>query len=164
MIKKNITINTQNFGLSIFKKKKNYYLYIYNDNFFCIFKTTKIIKIINTFFLKLEDTTTVNKMNKFIKQFYLCNFTKIKFSGKGYKIKKNSKQSLILLFNRSHTTILWWKNTFIKKIKKYKLYIKYNNTNKTIIQTLLCIRPINIFTKKGLRTSRQILFKKKGKK
>ena len=103
-------------------------------------------------------------MNKFIKQFYLCNFTKIKFSGKGYKIKKNSKQSLILLFNRSHTTILWWKNTFIKKIKKYKLYIKYNNTNKTIIQTLLCIRPINIFTKKGLRTSRQILFKKKGKK
>ena len=114
MIKKNITINTQNFGLSIFKKKKNYYLYIYNDNFFCIFKTTKIIKIINTFFLKLEDTTTVNKMNKFIKQFYLCNFTKIKFSGKGYKIKKNSKQSLILLFNRSHTTILWWKNTFIK--------------------------------------------------
>jgi hypothetical protein len=53
---------------------------------------------------------------------------------------------------------------FLKKLKKYKMYIKYNQTQQKIINTIINIRPINIFTKKGLRKSRQILFKKKGKK
>jgi hypothetical protein len=68
------------------------------------------------------------------------------------------------LFNRAHTTTLWWKNKVIKKLKKYKMYIKYNYVQKRIVSTILNVRPINIFTKKGLRKSRQILFKKKGKK
>lgn len=33
-----------------------------------------------------------------------------------------------------------------------------------MVQTILNTRPVNIFTKKGLRNSRQILKKKKGKK
>jgi hypothetical protein len=69
-----------------------------------------------------------------------------------------------MLFNKSHTTTLWWNNIFLKKLKKYKIYIKYNNKSSNIIQTILGIRPINIFTKKGLRVARQILKKKKGKK
>jgi hypothetical protein len=44
------------------------------------------------------------------------------------------------------------------------MYIKYNPINKKIIETLINVRPVNIFTKKGLRRSRQILYKKKGKK
>ncbi len=44
------------------------------------------------------------------------------------------------------------------------MYIKYNPINKKIIDTIIGVRPVNIFTKKGLRTSRQVLFKKKGKK
>ncbi len=44
------------------------------------------------------------------------------------------------------------------------MYIKHNNVQKNIINNILNIRYINIFTKKGLRTSRQVVFKKKGKK
>jgi hypothetical protein len=103
-------------------------------------------------------------MEKFLKQFNLCNFSKIKFTGKGYKIKKNTKSSLVLLFNRAHTTVIWWRGLFLKKLKKYKMYLRYTNKNKNIINTIINVRPINIFTKKGLRGTRQILLKKKGKK
>jgi hypothetical protein len=104
------------------------------------------------------------KLNFFIKQFNFFNFTKIKFTGKGYKIKKNSNKSVVLLFNRAHTTTLWWKNITLLKLKKYKLYLKYDYKNYNIVNTIINVRHINIFTKKGLRFSRQILLKKKGKK
>ena len=158
-------INIQNFNVSILRKKKLTYIYIYNNNFFCIFKINVLIGIINNSFLKIAGSDTqVQKISFFIRQFHWCTFSKIKFSGKGYKIKKNSKQSLILLFNRSHITIIWWKNIIVKKLKKYKIYIKYDRININIVRTILNIRPVNIFTKKGLRNSRQILKKKKGKK
>jgi len=159
-------INIQGFNLSIFKKtNKGFYLYIYNNNYYCVVTIFKKVSLINTYFVELDNdnTNTAAKINLFLRQFYLCNFTKIKFTGKGYKIKKNTKQSLIMLFNKSHTTTLWWNNIFLKKLKKYKIYIKYNNKSSNIIQTILGIRPINIFTKKGLRVARQILKKKKEK-
>lgn len=163
------TINLENFKVSIFKSKKHIHLYIYNNTYYCMFKVADKLKISFKTNKKIEIKTQSNlclitKLNLFLKQFYFYEFTKIKFTGKGYKIKKNSNRSMVLLFNRAHTTTLWWKNTFIKKLKKYKIYVKYNHTQKKIIDTVLGIRPVNIFTKKGLRKSRQILFKKKGKK
>ncbi len=44
------------------------------------------------------------------------------------------------------------------------MYIKCNKPDMMIIKSILNVRPINIFTKKGLRCARQILLKKKGKK
>lgn len=160
-------INIQGFGLSIFKKSNDrFYLYIHNSNYYCVVMISKKISLINSYVVEInnENPKIVNKINLFLRQFYLCNFTKVKFTGKGYKIKKNTNQSLVMLFNKSHTTTLWWNNIFIKKLKKYKIYIKYNNKNSNVVQTTIGIRPINIFTKKGLRVARQILKKKKGKK
>jgi len=103
-------INIQGFNLSIFKKQgKGVCLFIYNTNYYCVITILNEINIINTHSVKIisDDKRIHNKVNAFLRQFYLCNFTKIKFTGKGYKIKKNSKQSLIMLFNKSHTTTLW---------------------------------------------------------
>jgi len=101
-------INLQNFNFSIIKKEKSTYLIIYNKNFYSIIKIRKGVKILNNLYLELigVEARVIKSINEFLKQFYLCNFTKIKFTGKGYKIKKNSKQSIVLLFNRSHTTTL----------------------------------------------------------
>ncbi len=162
----NSDLNLQNFNLSIFKKNTLTYLYIYNVNYFCFLKISNKIKIKNKQIIEIynQKQSDLNDVSIFIKQFTLCDSSKIKFTGKGYKIKKNSKESLMLLFNKSHITTIWWKNIFVKKLKKYKIFIKYNPLNKKIIETILNIRPINIFTKKGLRKARQILYKKKGKK
>jgi hypothetical protein len=162
----NQLINIQAFNASIFRKGNGSYLYIYNSNYYCIIKVLKPVKIVNSTFIKITNSSEKiqSKINFFLKQFYICSFTKIKFTGKGYKIKKNKPQGLVMLFNRAHTTTLWWSGLFLKKLKKYKLYLKYTSRNVNIIQTIINVRPINIFTKKGLRIARQVLKKKKGKK
>ena len=169
MLKKLIYLN--NFNISIFRKHNIIYLYIYNVNYFSLIRLSPTLKLYlrNQKCLEILQVTYNNinldlYLNKFLKQFFLCEYSKIKFSGKGYKIKKNSTQSLILLFNRAHLTTVWWRNIFLKKYKKYKIYINYTDKNKYFINTVLKIRYINIFTKKGLRESRQIILKKKGKK
>lgn len=152
----------------MFTTKNHTYVYIYNNTYYCLVKINKNLKVNlrNNKTLEIKDNTmkSTKSLCYFLKQFFFYEFAKIKFTGKGYKIKKNTKQSMVLLFNRAHTTTLWWKNIFIKKLKKYKIYIKYNNVQRNIVNVITGIRPINIFTKKGLRKSRQILFKKKGKK
>lgn len=164
----NDNLNLQGYNISIFKKKRYLYIYIYNNIFYFVLRMSQTTKMRLKTGLALEISNLkqirLNEVKIFLKQFTVWESSKIKFAGKGYKIKKNTKNSLILLFNRSHITILWWKNIFVKKLKKYKLFIKYNPINKKIVNTILNVRHINIFTKKGLRKSRQILYKKKGKK
>jgi len=161
-------INLNGFNLSFFKRGDVICLYIYNNNFFCFLKFSKFLKIKLRSNNALEIYSYINdsrqQIEVYLKQFHINEFSKIKFAGKGYKIKKNSNKSIILLFNRAHVTILWWNNIILNKLKKYKFYVNYNNIDQDLILNILKIRPINIFTKKGLRKSRQILLKKRGKK
>lgn len=164
-----LLINTYNNNVSIFKKKQYLFIYIYNNNYVCIFYIRNIIKINflakNTLQLKIFKNNTIlqNKVNFFLKQFQLYEKCKIKFSGKGYKIKKSNESSINLVFNRAHMTKLFFRHIFLKKLKKYKIYIRYTKFYKEILETIIGVRPVNIFTKKGLRKSRQLLLKKKGK-
>ena len=59
-----------------------------------------------------------------------------------------------------------WRNFFLKKIKKNKIFLKNINFNeiKTITSLIILIRKINPFTKRGLRKSKSIIKKKIGKK
>ena len=163
---------SKDFNLSIFKKKKTFFVYIYHKNFFFLIKISSDDKLelknqkyflIKTNFLKKKNFSN-SFFCKFTNQFWLYQFSKIKFSGKGYKIKKNQQNNLKFLFNKSHLTNIWYNNIIIKKYRKYKIYIKYTYDNYVIIPIILNIRYINIFTKKGLRNSRQMILKKKGKK
>ena len=153
-----------NYNYSIFTKKNSLHMYIYNTQYNCFILINKKLgySILNKNTLEIKSNKAKN-VNKFLYQFFLCNFTKIKFAGKGYKIKKNNNNNLFLLFNKSHITNIWYKNIVLKKYKKYKIYIKHIDAF-AVIQHILNVRPTNIFTKKGLRTSRQIIYKKKGKK
>jgi hypothetical protein len=158
-----------NSSFSIFKINSCAWIYIYNNNYSIFLKLNMLcnIRLISSKTIiikkhKYQEYISTH-IKKYIQQLYNYECIKIKFSGKGYKIKKNNNKSLILLFNRAHITQMWWKNIILKKLKKYKIYIKHTNNN-NFIETILSIRNINIFTKKGLRKSKQVLFKKKGKK
>jgi hypothetical protein len=69
-------------------------------------------------------------------------------------------------FGASHINTFLIKNMLIKKISKYKFILKstniveLNNLSKQIVK----IRKINYYTLRGLRKSRQILIKRKGRK
>lgn len=150
--------------LSIFSKNDKFiYVYIYENNYSIIIKHE--CKDLKKIFLEInnhEVTFNKNILIRFLNQIVIYSYIKIKFTGKGYKIRKFNK-SAKLMFNRAHRTILWWNNVIIKKIKKYKLYLKYVGDKKFAFKRICDVRFINFFTKRGLRISRDIVYKKKGK-
>lgn len=152
-----------NYNYSIFKKGNLSYLYIYNNNYTCVLKMKNNIKIFNKLNLIIKTDGVGSIINNFIKQFYISNIVKVKFTGKGYKIKKNTNNNIQLLFNKAHITNVWYKNIILKKLKKYKILVRHIN-GEGLIKKIINVRPVNIFTKKGLRLARQNVYKKKGKK
>jgi len=173
ILEKKFFLKNQNY--SVFKNKNIYHIYIYNIYFFFLIKlcnTTKLKILSNKQFeisqnsiKRLSDLSDcIYQFDKYIAQFDKYMYAKIKFAGKGYKIRKRNYRSVTLVFNKAHITTIWWRNMYIKKIRKSKLYLKYTFKSMAIIKTILNVRFINIFTKKGLRISRQIVLKKKGKK
>lgn len=160
-------------NLLILKKIHNY-VYIYNKNYFLIIKNNKNqkIKIKNKNLNLLEFFNTnfykyLILLKNIIYHINFLYFKKIKFSGKGFRIKKNKKKkNFKLQFNKSHITILFLKKILLKKIKKSKFMLVFLNKKylNLISKKILKINYINIYTKRGLRFSRQKLKKKMNKK
>jgi ribosomal protein L6P/L9E len=111
----------------------------------------------------------INKINKNIFMFDNMFFNKIKFKGKGFRVrfKKNSK-ILKFTFGHSHINYIFvnQKTTKIKRLGKYKYIFKNKNDIEmnSFLKKLCNIKPINMYTKRGIRLSRQIIYKRKGKK
>lgn len=97
--------------------------------------------------------------------FYLISNLKIRFSGKGYKLVKYAER-VALYLNTSHTQWLFLFKSMVFKIQKQKYLIVNLNKKElsNISQNLVNARPLSIYTKRGLRASRQDVFKKIGKR
>nr|YP_740818.1 Ymf60 [Tetrahymena pigmentosa]ABI51727.1 Ymf60 [Tetrahymena pigmentosa] len=154
------------------KKKSNKFIYLYNDDYyFCIKVNNSIFINKDTNTIKLSDDSFNNKnklfnneLNKFLFSWDNLFFNKIKFTGKGFKFKKKIN-NLFLYFNRAHKCFFIGNNIILKRLSKNKVILLKNNYNHLINDSILIrnIRYNNIFTKRGLRFSRQIIYKKKGK-
>jgi len=114
-----------------------------------------------------DNNYNIKLFNNFIKTFESYFFLKIKFKGKGFKIKFNKKLKLIkFYFGRSHITFFKLKTLKLKKITKYKFLLKNLNFNKLKKKAseMTYIKPVNVYTLRGIRLSRQFIRKRKGKK
>jgi ribosomal protein L6P/L9E len=108
-----------------------------------------------------------NEANKYLKTFEIYFFIKIKFKGKGFKIKFNKKLKLIkFFFGRSHMTFYKLKKIKLKKVNKYKFVLKSFSLSrlKKDASNITYIKPVNVYTLRGIRVSRQHISKRKGKK
>lgn len=176
-MKRNILFIPYNINYIYIENKNNInnkFLYLYNDNyFFSLSFNDKQELIINndTNTILIEDRNFNSKINLFTKEFdkFLYSwdnffYNKIKFTGKGFKWKKK-ETNLFLFFNRAHKCFFIGNNIILKRLSKSKIIILKNNYNHIIHDSILIrkIRVNNIFTKRGLRFSRQIMLKKKGK-
>jgi len=152
----------------------NSYNMNYNFNFFINNKKSffQINKFNNT--LKIYHRNVQNNqilinstINNFIKLINIYEFVKIKFKGKGFKIGfYKNKNIMNFFFGASHINTFLIKNSVIKKINKYKFIIKSTNIKELneLSKKIVNIRKINFYTLRGLRKSRQILIKRKGRK
>lgn len=150
----------------IFNKKKNIYIKykLNNEIQMCYIKNLNCIIIKINYFNNLNVINIL--LNKQIKSLDYYFQQKIQFFGKGFKIKKLKKNILNLFFNKSHLMFIKWNKIFIKKIKKTKIILQSTNYNSIRLNSFNLIKHkyLNTFTKKGLRLSRQLIYKKVGKK
>lgn len=92
-------------------------------------------------------------------------FTKLKFKGKGYYIYKNYRNTITPQFGYSHRLYLYSFYTNVKFLNKTTLIcfgLNLYNVKKTS-SIIFSWRPVNIFTGRGVRFSKQIIYKKSGK-
>lgn len=177
MGKNKLIINIFGNSLKILETNNCITVHIYNDinSFKLIFSKKDLI------FFNKNTSNLVVQLFKFNQFSSLINSTindllfcfnrlwhvKIKFTGKGYKIKRKKKQkSIKFYFYYSHVNVIILRNAKLKQRKKNKFIIKTwsKNNLKVTTKSILSVRNLNVFTKRGLRSSRQIIFKKTGKK
>jgi ribosomal protein L6P/L9E len=173
-LKLNIPIN---FNFLVIKKFNKIIIIIFNNKFkFTVFfrkkNNIKINKNLNSIEYKnniLNKNFFIlnNNFYNFLEKLNTYYFLKIKFKGKGYKIGFYKKKKIInFYFGKSHKSIFIYNNIKIKKLSKYKFILLKNNFNilKQISYKIIKIKKINEYTNRGLRLSRQIIIKRKGKK
>lgn len=106
-----------------------------------------------------------NTLKNTLKLFYCPLFLKLKFKGKGYYIYKNKRNTITPQFGYAHRLYLYSYFVSVKFLSKTSIILFGLNTSDLSIVSygIKNMRPINIFTGRGVRFSRQIIYKKVGK-
>ena len=144
-----------------------------------LYSEKHIKSILCNFFKKKGSTLIINmggsskgglknnfkNINKALINWFVPNNLKVKFSGKGYKLVKQSN-CFNLYLNTSHTQWLFLFTMVSIRIQKQKYLFLSKNLIKLMktILLLINVRHINIYTKRGLRLSKQKILKKIGKR
>lgn len=157
--------NLNNFFFYFYSSNYNFLYPIYgrDTNFF--FDTQANILIFNFFFF---NTFKVLFHKVFKLLFYSFNFffyKKIKFKGKGYYMYKNFRNTLALQFGYSHKLRLYLFKINLKFLSKTSILI-FGVNKLDLVKSftgIKSIKPVNIFTGKGVRFARQIVYRKTGK-
>lgn len=149
------------------KLKGQKFLLIYNEFYIKTLIFQKFYKKkYNLYFqLSVKHLNNSSIFNNFLLKWYIYPTNKIKFSGKGYKIIKHAF-CLNLSLNTSHEQWSFFFKTLPIKIQKQRfLFFNKNGyeLNK-ILNSLINLRLINVYTKRGLRLGRQQIVKKVGKR
>jgi hypothetical protein len=92
-------------------------------------------------------------------------FKKLKFRGKGYYVFRGSRGTVAFKFGYAHRMRIYVVSFLIKLTAKTAILLR--DTNAAVLHwhatRLKTPRPINIFTSKGVRFTRQVTYKKTGK-
>jgi len=157
----------KNFVKRIYFYSQIYYIWtvvpFYSDRLF--FDTnTHTLKLINLYtnnYTKLY----LNYFNRFIISFINTHFIKLKFKGKGYYIFKNKRNTITPQFGYSHRHYVYGYFNIVKFRSKTSILILSISYINIVYYSFLikALRPINIFTGRGVRFNKEIIFKKVGK-
>ena len=106
-----------------------------------------------------------NKFTRLLHLFYLPFFFKLKFKGKGYYVYKNKRNTITPQFGFSHRNYVYSASINVKFLSKTKIFL-FGLSKSDIILTATRfkqLKPINIFTGRGVRFARQLIYRKTGK-
>lgn len=168
------------FNIICLKKKNNKFIniFIYNNIYFFklvietklffINKETNNIKILTTTTHLQKDINNLSTLfYKFLKSINVYYYIKLKFKGKGYKINFYKEKKIVrFFFGKSHIQFFKINNVIPHRITKYKFLIQGVNMEKLRKASIMMmnVRKINFYTMRGVRLSKMILIKRKGRK
>lgn len=159
--------NTLTKTLFFFLYSQNYFFNLPCSPVFTRFAYHKNHSVISIFFYFSSNFLKIffTYFKKFFYAFSLVFFKKLKFKGKGYYIYKNKRNTIALQFGYSHIKRLFFFYTSVKFLSKTSILIFGINTRLIAKSSneFSVIRPINMFTGKGVRFNRQIVYRKTGK-
>lgn len=93
-------------------------------------------------------------------------FSKLKFIGKGYYLFKNKRNTLAPRFGYSHRIYIYWKTLHVTILSKKSLLCINRNFRLFFLNLsqFISIKQLNIFTLRGIRLTKQIVYKKNNQK
>ena len=96
---------------------------------------------------------------------YLIFFTKMKFKGKGYYVYKNYRNTIAPKFGYYHRVYVYAFNISVKFLSKTSvlLFGFCKQDIMTVGYNFKSKKPINVFTGRGVRFARQVVYRKTGK-
>lgn len=154
--------------------KKSFYLY--NDFYYLIIPTIQNLEIlkINEHPQTIKFFTYINNPHSYLfwKNFqhlvYSLNlifFKKIRFKGKGYYMYKDKRNTITPQFGYAHRIYAFTHSTKVRFLSKTKIVIYGLHETDIVIDSwqIRNMRRMNIFTGRGVRFAKQIVYKKTGK-
>lgn len=123
--------------------------------------TLQLTSLYNNNFYKLYINYVKSIFNCFHKPFFL----KIKFKGKGYYIFKNKRNTITPQFGYAHRLYIYAYFISVLFLSKTSIFL-FGLIKKDVLnvgKSIKLMRSINIFTGRGVRFARQIVYKKAGK-
>lgn len=107
----------------------------------------------------------LNFVKSLFSTFSLPFFLKLKFKGKGYYIFKSIRNTITPQFGFSHRIYIYSFSILVKFLSKTTIFL-FGLSKRDLFRNGLLIkniRPINIFTGRGIRFAKQIVYRKVGK-
>jgi len=110
-------------------------------------------------------TLFIHSLRETLRSISSLFFLKVKFKGKGYYVYKNARNTIAPQFGYAHRIYVYAFNTSVKFLSKTSVLL-FGLSNRDLItvgQDFRSKRYINIFTGRGVRFSRQVVYRKTGK-
>ena len=107
----------------------------------------------------------VRRFSMLLNRFTTAYFTKLRFRGKGYYLYKNFRNVITPQFGYSHRRYFYTYYSSVIFLTKTKILLFGLSIRQVTLLShqLKTIRPANIFTGRGMRFSRQVVYRKVGK-
>lgn len=109
--------------------------------------------------------TFMTLFHKLLFSFFRIFFRKLKIVGKGYYIYKNFRNTITPTFGHAHRLYFYSFFTSVKFLSKTSIFIFGLSVDDILLKAyeIQNSKPANIFTGRGVRFTRQIVYKKQGK-
>lgn len=157
-------------------KKSHQLLYLYSDLYFfklLIYKNLRVLyhdPIASIIHLKMiyvysYFSTYFKIISSLFYSFTRVFFVKLKFKGKGYYIYKNKRNTITPQFGHAHRIYVYTYYTSVKFLSKTSVFV-FGLSKQDVLKagvSIKALKPINIFTGRGVRFNREIIYRKVGK-